>query len=222
MKSAVCHIVAAAPVPLEPFELREGELLIAADGGYAACLEAGLQPSELIGDFDSLEGGVPAHPGCPETALPCAKDDTDLMVCVRRALELGARELHLHRALGGDVGHTLAAAKVLLWLREQGAWGVLSGGGQALVALVPGDGLVDLAPWAPAACRCEDGGLRAGVRVSVFSAGGDACGVVERGLAWELEGAVLRSSDHLGVSNEVRDPHPLVGVGEGALLVVIG
>ena len=63
---------------------------------------------------------------------------------------------------------------------------------------------------------------RAGVRVSVFSAGGDACGVVERGLAWELEGAVLRSSDHLGVSNEVRDPHPLVGVGEGALLVVIG
>ncbi|MGN0077863.1 MAG: thiamine diphosphokinase [Coriobacteriales bacterium] len=222
MALVVCHIVAAAPVPLEPFELREGELLIAADGGYAACLEAGLQPGELIGDFDSLEGGVPAHAGCPVTVLPRAKDDTDLMVCVRRALELGARTLYLHRALGGDVGHTLAAVKVLMWLRAQGAWGVLSGAGQALVALVPADGLVDLAAWAPAACRCESGALRPGVRVSVFAAGGDARGVVERGLAWELEGATLHSSDHLGVSNEVRDPHPLVGVGEGTLLVVIG
>ena len=166
MSCAVCHIVAAAPVALEPFELREGDLLIAADGGYAACLEAGLQPCELIGDFDSLPGAVPAQASCPVTALPRAKDDTDLMVCVRRALELGARELHLHRALGGDLGHTLAAVKVLMWLREQGAWGVLSGGGQALVALAPGDGLVDLAPWAPAACRSEDGGLRAGVRTS--------------------------------------------------------
>ena len=222
MSCAVCHIVAAAPVALEPFELCEGDLLIAADGGYAACLEAGLQPCELIGDFDSLPGGVPAQAACPVTVLPRAKDDTDLMVCVRRALELGARELHLHRALGGDLGHTLAAVKVLMWLREQGAWGVLSGGGQALVALTPGDGLVDLAPWAPAACYSEDGGLRVGVRVSVFAAGGDARDVVERGLAWELEGATLRSSDHLGVSNEVRAPHPLVGVGEGSLLVVIG
>ncbi|MGN0072979.1 MAG: thiamine diphosphokinase [Coriobacteriales bacterium] len=222
MSCAVCHIVAAAPVPLEPFDLREGELLIAADGGYAACLEAGLQPDELIGDFDSLEGGAPAHAGCPVTVLPRAKDDTDLMVCVRRALELGARELHLHRALGGDVGHTLAAVKVLMWLRSQGAQGVLSGGGQALLALAPGDGLVDLAAWAPAACQLAGGGLREGVRVSVFSAGGDAHGVVERGLAWELEGATLLSSDHLGVSNEVRAPHPHVGVGEGMLLVVIG
>ena len=222
MTPAVCHIVAAAPVPLDPFELGEGELLIAADGGYAACLEAGLQPDELIGDFDSLEGGVPAHTSCPVTVLPRAKDDTDLMLCVQRALELGARSLHLHRALGGDLGHTLAAAKVLMWLREQGAWGVLSGAGQTLIALVSADGLVDLAAWAPAACRCESAGVRAGVRVSVFAAGGDARGVVERGLAWELEGATLRASDHLGVSNEVRDPHPLVGVGEGTLLVVIG
>lgn len=214
MEQQTCHIVGAAPVCLEALVLAEGDLLIAADGGYAKCREAGLAPDLVIGDFDSFEGVLPDDLTAPVIELPCAKDDTDLLAAIRIGLERGYRTFALHCALGGDFGHTAAVIRNLAWLREQGCEACAAGGGQVALVVVPQDGLVSLTRWA--------GELPLGCRVSVFAFGGDALGVVERGLAWELEGATLKASDSIGVSNEVASDHPLVAVGEGSLLVVIG
>lgn len=214
MEKQTCHIVAAAPVRFELPQIAEGDLLIAADGGFAKCLEAGLEPGLVIGDFDSFEGELPQDLAAPVIELPCAKDDTDLLAAIRIGLARGYRSFALHCALGGDLGHTAAVIRNLAWLREQGCEACAVGAGQLAVIVVPADGLVLLSQWT--------GDLPLGCRVSVFAFGGDARGVVERGLAWELDGATLKASDSIGVSNEVASDHPAVAVGEGSLLVVIG
>lgn len=221
-QAPTCHIACAAPGGFGNLTLGEGDLLIAADGGYATCLEQGLQPDLLVGDFDSLPGGKPGQPACPCVELPQAKDETDFMVALRAGLERGYRRFACHAILGGDVGHTLGALHSLMWLREQGAWGVLQGGGQAAVLVRPEDGVVSLASLGVPLQSVRDGVLASGTRVSVFSFGGVARGVTERGLVWELEGAVMQPGDHYGVSNAVACANPTVSVGEGTLLVVVG
>lgn len=221
------HIVCAGPagsagVKDLTFALGKDDFLIAADGGYAACMEAGLIPQLAVGDFDSLPGGKPVQLPCPCVELPCKKDDTDLMVCLQQALQRGYRNVRIHRALGGDLGHTIAAIKCLAWLREQGARGVLFGCGQGAVIAMPEDRELDLSTAAPVEVLDGMGNLAAETRVSVFAFGGDAHGVAECGLEWELDGATLLASDHLGVSNATKSPRPTVSVGEGRLLVVIG
>ena len=214
MQQPVCHIVGAAPVRFEVPDLCRGDLLIAADGGYAKCIEAGLAPQLVIGDFDSLEGGAPRDATAPLIELPRAKDDTDLLAAVRIGLERGYRVFALHCALGGDLGHSAAAVRVLAWLRAQGCDGCLFGAGQMAIIVTPQDGEVHLDAWT--------GELPLGCRVSVFAFGGAATGVIERGLAWELDGATLGPADSIGVSNEVASNDPVVAAGEGMLLVIVG
>ncbi len=205
------------------FKLGEGDIVIAADSGYASCLEVGTKPDLLVADFDSLPGGKPKDPVCPVVELPCKKDETDLMVCLKQGLERGYRDFGIRRALGGDMGHSIAAIRCLGWLREQGAKGTVCGCCQAAVIITPQDGPVDLGKVAPGCLVSHpERNLKLGTRVSVFAYGGDAHGVCESGLEWELFDATLLADDHLGVSNVSVSEHPTLSVGEGRLLAIIG
>ena len=205
----ICHIVCAAPnQPVLSLELAPGDLLIAADGGYAACRSAGLSPQVLVGDFDSLEGGRPAGFEGTCLELPCAKDDTDTLAALKLGLEDGFREFVLHNALGGDFGHSLANVKALAWLENRGAHGVLLGATQRVELVFPHQKRHFL-------------NVKPGTRVSVFAFGGDAQGVCEGGMEWTLSDAQIASSDLYGVSNQALDD-PWVSVSQGALLVVMG
>ncbi|MDD7202761.1 MAG: hypothetical protein PUH18_00230, partial [Coriobacteriaceae bacterium] len=137
------------------------------------------------------------------------KDDTDTIAALKEGLRRGFTCFELHAALGGDVGHELANLQALLFLREHGARGTLHGQGQRVVTVAPQDGEVTF-PAVP------------GMRVSVFAFGGDAHGVCERGLKWELEDADLAQSFPLGVSNEALGTRIQLRVGAGLLLVVLG
>lgn len=205
-----CHIVSAAPEPGLEIELRAGDLLVAADGGYRLCEAAGFVPDLLIGDFDSLGADAAAHAHAGETVvLPCAKDDTDTMAAVRAGLARGYGRFELHAALGGDVGHELANLQVLSFIRAHGAQGCLHGHGQTVFLVLPEDGACELS-------------AAEGTRVSVLAFAGDARGVRERGLRWELSDATLSASYPLGVSNEALGGTFEVSVRFGRLLVVVG
>ena len=210
-KSATCHIVAAGPceegLGLQP---AEGDFLIAADGGLLLCRRAGLVPDLFIGDFDSLPASeLSAQPPFECIELPCAKDDTDTLAALREGLRRGWRVFEVHAALGGDVGHELANLQALLYARQQGAWAVLHGGGQTVALVCPADGLQAFA-------------THPGMRVSVFAFAGEARGVVEHGLAWELDGATLTPAFPLGCSNKATGGQVRIGVAAGTLAVVLG
>ena len=89
-KMATCYIYGAMPCGSTE-KLEEGDLLIAADGGYAYL--QGQKPDLVVGDFDSL-GYVPE--GEQIIRHPVQKDDTDMLLAVREGLKRGYRKFVLY------------------------------------------------------------------------------------------------------------------------------
>ena len=58
-----CLILGSAPVAdvsyIQEF-IRERPYIICADGGADLAIRCGVKPDLIVGDFDSLQGGVPA------------------------------------------------------------------------------------------------------------------------------------------------------------------
>ena len=79
-----CVIFCAAEFDALARPLENDDYILAADGGLKHTRKLGIEPNEIIGDFDSL-GFTP--PGAE--IFPVEKDDTDAMLAVRRGLELG-------------------------------------------------------------------------------------------------------------------------------------
>jgi len=198
----VCYIVGAAASSPE-LSPREGDLVIAADAGYAALEGAGIRPDLAVGDFDSL-GYVPQD--VPVERHPVMKDDTDTMLAVKLGLARGFRDFRIYGGLGGRrTDHTVANIQTLGYLAARGAAGWLFGAGETMTALR--DGTLSFS------------GARRGT-LSVVALGGPARGVTLRGVLYPLSDAALAPDFPLGVSNSFTDGPAEVSVREGALLVV--
>ena len=195
----ICYIVCALPQS-HAFVPSPGDLVIAADGGYAQL--GGVQADLVVGDFDSL-GFVPA--GEHVVRHPAQKDDTDTMLAARIGLERGYRAFVLLGGVGGRLDHTLANIQTLAFLRENGARAALLGETETITLL-----------------QNETLRFRAGLEgiVSVFSFGAVATGVFERGLAYALNDATLRDTNPLGVSNAFTGEPAEVCVRDGRLVVL--
>ena len=199
----VCYIVGAAPLDGRLPHPREGDILIAADAGYAALKTAGLAPDLVIGDFDSL-GAPPDYPNVI-THTP-VKDDTDTLLAIRWAMERGFRRFEIFGALGGKrLDLTVASFQTLRFLRQQGALGMLVGDGWNVMLL-------------------EHAMLRfpetAQGRFAVFCAGAPCSGVTLRGLQYTMEDGTITGDFPIGVSNAFIGKAAEIAVQEGMLYVL--
>jgi thiamine pyrophosphokinase len=196
---AICYIVGAASVGKIP-ELKPGDFLIAADGGYRNL--GGRRPDLVVGDFDSL-GFVPED--VPVLRYPVQKDDTDMMLAAKFGLEHGYSRFFLLGGLGGRSDHTVANFHVLAYLADYGARGCLVGGKENIFLL-----------------KSSFISFAAGVTgtISVFAWGGDAHGVTLSGLEYPLTDASLTGSHPLGVSNAFTGAPSRITVSIGRLLVI--
>ena len=183
-------------------QIQADDYLIAADAGLrnAAMLE--VRPHLVMGDMDSL-----AKEEVPDGSIlfPVRKDDTDLMLAVKKGIELGYREFLIYGALGGRLDHTYAAFQTLAYIMEHGCSGVLVDGHHWVTML-------------------ENAELRVPDRyrhVSVFSYTGQCRGVTLKGLSYPLEDGCLDQNFPLGVSNSVESQPASISVREGRLLVIL-
>ena len=177
--------------------------LIAADGGYGQLKQWGMSPHLAVGDFDSL-GRVPE--AVEVVRHPVRKDDTDMMLAIKKGLERGCREFHLYGGTGGRRSdHTVANYQALLYLARRGARGWLYGNGEIYTA-VCGKGEITF----PA---------RADGILSVFCLGELAAGVTIRGAHYSVENAVLTPDFPLGCSNHFIGRPITVSVERGDLLL---
>ena len=179
----------------------ENDHVIAADGGLEHTRRFGIEPDEILGDFDSL-GFIPAD----SRVFPVEKDDTDSMLAVRRGLSLGCNRFLIYGGLDGPrLDHTIANLQTLQFLADQGAQGIFVG--KSSLATVISGGCVRF----PA--RSE--GL-----ISVFCMGSDANGVTIQGLQYELSGGTLSAGFPLGVSNHFIGRSSEISVENGSLLII--
>ncbi len=201
MRPGICYIVGAGSFS-EALAPASQDFVIAADGGYAHLQALGIAPDLALGDFDSL-GAAPDAPNVER--VPPEKDDTDMMLAVRRGLALGYGRFAICGGLGGRLDHTLANAQALCFLASQGARGFLVGEGVVLTVVQNNELLI------PAG--------KTGL-ISVFCMGNLALGVTLQGLKYPLTEAALENTNPIGVSNEFTGQAAKISVREGMLLVL--
>jgi len=183
--------------------LAQDAFVICADGGFAHCEKLGLQPSLLIGDFDSLDVQPPAS--VERITLSAEKNYTDSFHAAQVAVERGYTSLLLCGMLGGRLDHTLANLQLLQNLAGQGVQALLTDGVTDAYALSGGSEL--LVP------------NREGCYFSVLALGG-CQGVTITGGKYPLVGYTLRGDDPRAVSNEFAGRDVNISQDSGMLVVV--
>jgi thiamine pyrophosphokinase len=189
--------------------LHPSDRIICADGGTRHALALGLTPDLIVGDLDSLAAEMRTEleaAGVRFDIHPVRKDETDLELAIRLAIDDGADEIDLLALLGGRLDQSLANMMLLArpdWssarLRaveaHEIAWAV-RGGQTARVEGRPGDTL-SLIPLTPT-----------------------VVGVTLTGVEWPLDGARLQFGSTLTVSNVLAAPSAHLQIKDGIVLVI--
>ena len=214
----VCHIFGAGErVSAEALQRpADGDLVIAADGGYSwvtelASADEAFLADIFVGDFDSAaESAAEIRERCGKTGttvveLPVVKDDTDTGVCVQEGAKRGYKTFYIYGGTGGRWDHTIANLQLLTHIAREGGRGFLIGAELCATTVNAGEKITIAG--------------KPGGHLSVFSAGGNAEGVSIRGAKYETEDVTLRDDYALGVSNSFTAPETSIACKKGTLLV---
>lgn len=189
-------------------------VVIAADGGLDHAVEAGLRPSVLVGDLDSISAGGRMWAYAHEVRIdehPADKDLTDTELALQTALAvpdvgnlvvLGGADRHDHRP-----DHFLGT---LLALGHPS----MAGFG-AVTAHLGGTWFSVVHPGRPTTLP-----LGADRTFSVLALHGPASGVTVHGAKWQLDDADLSPTEARGVSNESKEDTVTISTTAGVVTVV--
>jgi thiamine pyrophosphokinase len=204
-------VVISGSAPLAPHvidALPDEGIILAVDGGLDHALAAGLTPSKLIGDLDSVSSAGLAWAEAHATISrhPADKDQTDTELALAFAVDMNPARLT--RVGGGDrFDHSVTAIGALGHLgltsipRLDGWWN-----GEHLDVLHgPGELELELAPAST---------------LSLVALHGQCTGVSISGTRWTLDNVDLAPLVGRGVSNEVgADGNTTVRVSTGVLTI---
>ena len=189
--------------------IREDDLLIAADGGAQHCLDLGLRPATVIGDMDSIPpqliNDLKAQ-GAQLIVYPRDKDQTDLELALSYAVEQGVQEVLLFGLLGGRLD--LSLANLTLLARDD--WQNVS-----LVVSDEPDTAYLMRDHDAVSLHGKPGDI-----VSLIPLTDQVTEVTTTGLRWPLESAVLALGNTISVSNEMLSESARIRIGAGKLLLV--
>lgn len=183
------------------------DLVICADGGAQHALTWGLTPDVVIGDLDSLDGDLQARleaEGCQILVHPTRKDETDLELALRYAVEHGVDEVLILGALGGRIDQALANVLLLALPGLEGSKTRIVAGDQEMF-LIRSQAFIE---------------GQVGDTVSLLPIAGDVTGITTDGLEYPLQCGTLKFGSTLGVSNVLTTPVAWVQVDRGFLLCV--
>ena len=193
--------------------LRDGDFLLAADGGANHLYQMGILPNMVVGDLDSIDEDVLYELTASEVEIvqyPENKDETDLELALRTSIEIGGSSILIVGALGGRLDQTLASLSLLSDPMQSWYQIRLDDGEQA-------------------AFFCRESTIqpeqveilgRSGDTVSLIPWGGMVEGVATKGLKWTLYAESLYPGKTRGISNVMVDDTASVEISSGLLLVV--
>jgi thiamine pyrophosphokinase len=187
--------------------LAAADVVVAADGGARALLQAGWRPTTILGDMDSLPPDLLATwcAGGGETLVfPPEKDETDLELGLRYVVQRGACRVAVLGALGGRVDHELANLLLLAAPLLDGIDAAVLDRRTRVVAIKD---------------KLELAG-RPGDLLSFLPVTASAAGIVTEGLKYRLNGDTLLLGPARGVSNVFVQERITVRLAAGVLLAV--
>ncbi len=181
----------------------EEQKVIFADAGYK--FRKKLKDKEIllvVGDFDSLS----KIPKSEKTLLlEREKNFTDGEMAIRKAKELGAKEVTIYGALGGRIDHVLGNLSLLKIARDLGLNATIKEVGTKAF-LVEGRG---------------DFAVKKGATLSLFSLGEKCHFNCTKGLYYPLVDLVLNFGDTRGISNVATNDKVEYEIKDGTALVII-
>jgi thiamine pyrophosphokinase len=201
-----CVIVGGADINNYAFireKLRADDYVIFCDSGLKHLENLQVQPSLIVGDFDSHEN---PHLDVETIVLPCEKDDTDTVFAVKEAIKRGFDDFLLIGVIGARLDHTLGNVSILLYLDSFGKKGCIIDDYSEMV-------IVSNKP------------VSISDQYSFFSLlnlTGCAKGITITGAKYPLVDGEISCEYQYGVSNEVLPGHTaVVSVKEGKLLLIM-
>lgn len=197
-----CIIIGAGDFTC-PEKIENGDLVIAADGGYDHAARVGIAPHLFIGDMDSLTTTLPDD--IEKKAFPERKDYTDMQLSYFEGKNRGYTDFEIYGGTGGRSDHTFANISLLLAMAEDGCRGSM---------------ISDCEIYTVIKNSSFEVNGKSGKYVSVFAIGGKATGVSIKGLDYEVDDAELTPSFALGVSNKFIGKVAEISVKDGALLII--
>jgi thiamine pyrophosphokinase len=209
MNETVVVVTGSAPLdPAAVAHLPPGSVVIAADGGLDHALSAGLVPTALVGDLDSVShaGRAWAEQHATIERHDPAKDATDTELALARAVSLAPDRLIMVAGVGDRLDHTFTAigalgAPALTSVPVIECWW-----GDQHVHVLHGPGRLRLA-------------ISSGATVSLVATHGRCTGVSISGTEWPLDDADLAPLAGHGVSNVATGEEVDVTVSSGVLTI---
>ncbi|MGB9521916.1 MAG: thiamine diphosphokinase, partial [Anaerolineales bacterium] len=186
--------------------------LIAADGGWHHLQALHLQPDVLIGDFDSVspqELQSIQSQGIKTIQHPRRKDETDLELALRYAVQHGSSRITIVGGLGARWDQTLANMLLLTQKEFQDIPISLVDGNQVLFT-------INASTRSKAHIEGHPGDT-----VSLLPLMGDVYGITTSGLEYPLNNETLPFGSTRGVSNALLQSTATVFIRSGILMIVV-
>ncbi len=200
-----CVIVGGADINNYAFireKLRADDYVIFCDSGLKHLENLQVQPSLIVGDFDSHEN---PHLDVETIVLPCEKDDTDTVFAVKEAIKRGFDDFLLIGVIGARLDHTLGNVSILLYLDSLGKKG----------CIIDDYSEMEIVSSEPVSI-CDDYSF-----FSLLNISGCAKGITITGAKYPLVDGEISCEYQYGVSNEVLPGQvAVVSVKEGKLLLI--
>lgn len=200
-----CVIVAGAKIEnydrIKSF-LTHDDYFVFCDSGLYHKQKLGVIPDFIVGDFDSADK--------PKTnknilILPTVKDDTDTFAAIKLMLEKGFKEFLLIGVIGERLDHTFGNVSILLYLKEQGAKGVIIDDYSQMLLVE------NKAKIKHNSCSY----------FSLISLSDSLTGVDIKGAKYPLENATINSSFQYAISNETVEDTEISVQNGNALLIKV-
>ena len=182
-------------------------VIICCDGGMRHTMKLGITPDYIVGDFDSVSDEVLEYYRKQDIELkqvPCKKDETDMELGIRHAVEIGADDITIIGGIGSRMDHTLANVFMLIRIDKLGLKG----------RLVNENNIITLCTG-----HCELEGEK-GDLVSFIPITPEVKGVTTSGLEYPLDKATLYMDSPLGVSNVMTGKNASYSFDEGMALII--
>ena len=199
-----------APFTLEFLKNVSADICIAVDRGLEFMYKYDLNPTHIVGDFDSIAPEVIAYYK-KETQIPIrefnpVKDASDTEIAIRLAINLGVKELWILGGTGTRLDHVMANIQSLKIAANAGI----------KAYLVDAHNRISLLEEAAVLDKAN----AFGKYFSLFSLGGSVCGLTVRGAKYPLENHRLEPYDSLSVSNQFAEDQVTIEFQTGTIILM--